>query len=191
MQKVFFSETLVITAVKLSTVYTDVVCYFIYLTGLDVNLLHIQTLCCRDTTPQKSSSLSFDRHLPCRKELRIKPMGLKVHTRRSRPDQARTGQIRPDQTRPGQARSDQTRPDHESLTLTTVLTAVCVVTVRHNRDAFCAILCQSAKQPNIKSVRLTPAVQDKSLLYDVKDNYHTNSGNRKNTMGSRRERDGM
>ena len=107
MQNVFFSETLVITAVKLSTVYTEVVCFFIYLTGLDVNLLHIQTHCCRDITLQ-SNHPPFDRHLPCRKELRIKPIGLRVHTRRSRPRQARPDQTRPDQTRPDQ---DQTRPD--------------------------------------------------------------------------------
>jgi len=50
MENVFFSETQVITAVKLSTVYTEVVCYFTYLTGLDVNLWLTQTHCCRDTT---------------------------------------------------------------------------------------------------------------------------------------------
>jgi hypothetical protein len=57
MQNVFFSETLVITAVKVSTVYKEVVCYFTNLTGLDVNLLHIQTHCCRDNTLQRVTTL--------------------------------------------------------------------------------------------------------------------------------------
>ena len=115
----------------------------------------------------ESNNLPFYRHLPCRKELRIKPISLRVQTRRSRPDQTRPGQTRPGQVRPNltrtgqamtdQARSGQTRPDHEILTVYNFDNGfncrLRYVTVRHNRDAFCAILCQSEEQPNNKSVR--------------------------------------
>jgi len=112
MQNVFFSETLpVITAVKLSTVYTEVVCYLTYLPGLGVNLSHIQTHCCRDTTMRRVTTFRSTVIYHTEKKLRIKPLGLRVHTRRTRPDQTRPGRTRPDQTRPDQTRPDQTRPD--------------------------------------------------------------------------------